>query len=77
MNESLAHCRSLCHRLRIARFEPKVLVHHGYPLGPELAVKQIFRPLQGRRFKPRHATGKPLDPKVFEARLKARYLGDG
>jgi carboxypeptidase Taq len=24
-----------------------------------------------------HATGKPLDPKVFEAHLKARYLGDG
>jgi carboxypeptidase Taq len=24
-----------------------------------------------------HATGKPLDPKVFEAHLKARYLGNG
>ena len=24
-----------------------------------------------------HATGKPLDPKIFEASLKARYLGDG
>ena len=22
------------------------------------------------------ATGKPLDPRVFEAHLKARYLGD-
>jgi len=24
-----------------------------------------------------HATGKPLDPKVFQASLRARYLGDG
>ena len=23
-----------------------------------------------------HATGKPLDPKVFQASLRARYLGD-
>ncbi len=23
-----------------------------------------------------HATGKPLDPKIFEASLKARYLGE-
>jgi len=54
-----------------------VPVHHGCPLGPELAVKQTSRPLQGRRFKPRQTTGKPLDPKVFEAHLKARYLGQG
>ncbi len=23
-----------------------------------------------------HATGKPLDPKIFEASLRARYLGE-
>jgi hypothetical protein len=40
-------------------------------------VKQASRPLYGRIFKPRQTTGKPLDPKVFVAYLKARYLGQG
>ena len=82
--ESLAHRQSLCHRLQNVVVGSEVPVHHGCPLGLELAVKQTksaekqtFRPLHGRRFKSRHATGNPLDPKVFEAHLKARYLGQG
>ena len=53
-------------------------------IGPELGAKQTkygekqtFRALSRRSFKPKHATGKPLDPKVFQAHLKARYLGEG
>ena len=40
-------------------------------------VKQTFRALSRRSFKPRHATGRPLDPKIFQAHLEARYLAEG
>jgi hypothetical protein len=38
---------------------------------------QTFRVMSRRCIIPGHATGKPLDPKVFEASLRARYLGAG
>ena len=59
-------------------------VHQGCPIGPELGVKQTktaekqtFRVMSRRCFIPRHATGKRLDPKVLQADLGARYLGEG
>jgi hypothetical protein len=43
----------------------------------QTAEKRTFRVMSRWCFVPRHATGKPLHPKVFEASLRARYLEDG
>ncbi len=43
------------------------LGEHGHGLGSRYTTDALIE----------HATGKPLDPKVFEAHLKARYLGEG
>ncbi len=39
------------------------------------AVFQIMHLFVGALIE--HATGKPLDPKIFEAGLRARHLGEG